>query len=114
MKLVNLKLSPEEAKEASPEVQETKGPAYPWGLTLNLDEETIAKLDLEGEGEVGDTCHIVAEGMITGYTEHKMEDGESRKTLTIQITDLYVEPYENDEDEDDQKSDAKKLYPSMK
>lgn len=99
-KLVSMKLDPAEAKkEAGVPVDATENlPQYPWGLTLNLDKQSLEKLGIkdEEEYEVGTECAITARGVVTGYSVNKRQGGEEYRCLDIQITDLALKPDEAD------------------
>lgn len=86
MKIVSMEFTPAEAKAETVEAQEIEAPKYPWGLSLNLDEETLAKLGLD-KIDVGTIVSLAGKAKVTGYSEREYEGG-AHKCLDLQITDL--------------------------
>lgn len=88
MKLVSMKRKPAEkaddAKECSPCGEQ---PDYPWGTRLNLDEDQIAALGIGQMPNAGADVGGQFAGKVIGMREETV-DGEVRRTLEIQITDL--------------------------
>ena len=91
MALINMKMSKEEIKESEPTIQKPKEPRYPWGLELSLNDESLDKLDMEAiDFKVGDVVGIRAKGNVTRLSSNQSENGESRESIDIQITDLDI------------------------
>lgn len=89
------------------------GPAYPWGLGLCLNDETLAKLGIDGDlPDVGDTIHIAAMCRVTcaSETEQTTTDGgkETCRRIELQITHMACE---NEDDETEPR--GKRWYPPM-
>lgn len=57
MKIVNMKMAPPES-EVAVAPSKDNGPRYPWGLSLTLDEETIARLGLKSLPKVGTRIEV--------------------------------------------------------
>lgn len=95
-KMVSLKLSAKESKEEGPQVVSAakyKGPKYPYGTKLRLENEVLEKLGIDLASYPEDTtCEITAKGYVCGYNLSKYEGGKARKELEIQITDLQIVP----------------------
>lgn len=89
MKLVDLKLTKAEAKAEIGSSAPSKGPRYPWGLSLRLDNDTLGKLKLDAL-KVGTKVTIEAIATVTEYGEHQRQDGEERHNLELQITELAI------------------------
>lgn len=107
MKLVDMSITPEEAQEeASPSPSDGDKPAYPYGLRLRLEADTLDKLGIEGEAEVGAPCTIQAEGEVISYSMNKGQDGQEYCCVEIQITKLGIDGVE----EEDEESPAAKVY----
>jgi hypothetical protein len=86
-KQVDMKLSPKEAKaEMMP--SEKDGPRYPWGLTLNLDDDALEKLGMSKLPEVGETYPLAATCEVTAVSASDTQGGGVRRSLTLQITAL--------------------------
>lgn len=93
--MINLKLTPKEAKETmlcGP--CDPQGPAYPYGLTLQLDEETLAKLGAKDLPEVGVEVLLSAKAKVTAVSVNEQQDADSdgapdkRRSVSLQITDI--------------------------
>lgn len=100
-KLVSMKLEKKERAEYRPSLAED-GPLYPWGLNLNLDDETIKKLGLEALPEAGEQMLLVAKVKVTGTSSNDSADGK-RQSVSLQITEMCLE-------DGGEKVDAEKLY----
>lgn len=83
-------------------------PVYPWGLCISLDDDTLAKLKLDGEmPSVGEMIHLCAMAKVTSVSENEQEDGSGGKKtcrrVELQITHLATES----EDEENDRSIAR-------
>lgn len=99
-KLIDMAKTPEEVKQEAPSValadSPPKVPLYPWGLCIRLEDETLAKLEFEGEmPSVGDMIMLCAEAKVTSVSENETEDGnggkKTRRCIELQITKLATE-----------------------
>jgi hypothetical protein len=103
MALIDMKLT---AKEAKAEVaccpSEDSGPAYPYGLSLNLDDEVLAKLGLTEMPAVGAKMMLMAEVEVTGTSQYSNQDGKEGN-VNLQITAMELNP-------SDKPSAAERLY----
>lgn len=96
-KLVSMKLSKKEANamtgsEAAPSSLATDLPAYPWGLTVNLDTDALGKLGLTADDfTVGARLTLIAEVEVTACSRDEMKDQAPRDRVGLQITDLCLE-----------------------
>lgn len=71
-------------------------PVFPYGLCINLDEDTIKKLGLDTEDcEVGSKIHLCCMAEVTDFGQRKMNDGVQRR-IELQITDI---AFENEDEE---------------
>lgn len=94
MKLQSMALSPEEAKEmmgdcCAPSMMsdEDKGPKYPYGLTIYLCDETLAKLNLGTLPDVGTKFTLMAIVEVTSNSQRQTQDGKD-VSMDLQITDM--------------------------
>lgn len=100
-KMVSLALSREEKSADHPMMlgygaQESDEPSYPCGCCLYLDDATIKKLDLDGEGvEKDDSLHFMAVGKVI-----RTSDGPEGKCIHMQITDIGIEGEDQSESSD--------------
>ena len=80
-------------KEAREEMKPSKDnlPRYPWGLSLNFDNDTLNKLGITDLPEAGVTMSIVGNAKVESTGEDERQDGEKRKRMTLQITEMSLE-----------------------
>lgn len=92
-KLVSVKISKAEAtKHSEPSTLATEGPRYPWGLSINLDEDTLETLDLDiDDFKVGGTMTLIAKVEVTGVSSSETQSSGANENVSLQITDLCLE-----------------------
>ena len=101
MELVNLKKEDKkETSDCKPMCDESK---YPYGLCLNLDTDTLKKLGISDLPEVGGDFKIVAKAVVKSTHQSESLEGNTYKSLELQITDMAVK-YE------DTRSDSEIMY----
>ena len=105
MKLVSMKMTKadrEKRKETciseSPDM-----PVYPWGLSITLDEEALAKLGIKELPKTETPLVLVANVDVTAVSSNDTIGGGERRSVSLQITDLALEPVASPEA-------SKKLY----
>lgn len=104
MKLTNLKLDPkaQEEKYAAPSVMADR-PSYPWGLTVELNDDVLAAMGLTALPVVGSTMALQALVNVTEVSSRSEvgADGEAKecRRVCLQITDLGLGPAETDTSE---------------
>lgn len=94
--LVDMKLSQKQAKDAS--TCDEKGPRYPYGLSINLDSDSMKKLGFDELPAVGTKMIVVGLGTITHAGERRSQDGVDRD-MSIQLEMVEIEPFVKAEDE---------------
>lgn len=105
MALTNMKLSADEAKEIGTCVQSDGGPAYPYGLSLYLDDETLKKLGITTLPDVGSKLMLQAVVEVTGNSQRQTQEGKT-VCMDLQITDMDLTGASaNDQ--------AQRMYPGM-
>lgn len=87
--LVDLKLSKSEKKEAM-EVPRSSGPTYPYGLCLDLNEDTLEKLGIKDLPGVGDEMHFIAVAHVTSARSSEYEESGLSKSICLQISDMAI------------------------
>jgi hypothetical protein len=92
-KLVSMKLSKRDAEQGgaltSPEGDR---PAYPYGLSVRLDTESLKKLGIDASDyAAGDTVLLVAECEVTETGSRESLIGGESQNIELQITDLCLE-----------------------
>lgn len=95
MAMVSMKQSAEEAAEAVSNSVSNDAPEYPYGLSLSLDEESLAKLGMTQPPAVGTKFQITANITVRSASSYQSQDGESEATSTWQITDMEVSTQSN-------------------
>lgn len=87
MALVNMQMSAEEAKaEYTATPADNDLPKYPYGLSLNLDDEVLAKLGLTPP-PVGTKMTLTAVVEVCTVSQYENQDGKEAN-LSLQITDM--------------------------
>lgn len=104
MALTSMKIDKAAAKRAmEPSTLADEGPAYPYGLEVRLDKDSIEKLGMKQLPEVGETMMLVGKVKVTGTSSSDHQHGK-HQSVTLQITDMALE------DGGDKTDAAKKLY----
>jgi len=94
MNIVSMQLSAEEAKEESMAYtaeDEDGGPKYPWGLSLDICDETMKKLGMTAMPNVGDTMVLTARVKVTRTSAYEEQKGTDL-SFGLQITDMGLAP----------------------
>ena len=85
MAMVNLALAKDQNMGTDMVVQPS-APAYPYGLSITLDKDTLQKVGLTADGvPVGKVFEVDAKVLVTAVSKEPTGAGE---TVTLQITDL--------------------------
>lgn len=104
MALVNMKTSPEEAKEyVQPSLDDA--PRYPYGLELRLDDAALEKLGMSAPPAVGTVLMVTARVEVTSASQYQTQGQEAESSSCWQITDMEASKASSD-------GDAKSLYPN--
>lgn len=96
-KLVDMATSPPEIKDAS--IPMMNEPLYDYGLSLCFGQETLDKLGLDTDVEVGDMIDLRALAKVTSVSKNDTGDGEKCR-VELTLTHIGVEN-ENTEHDDD-------------
>lgn len=104
MSLVNMKMSAEESKEYSG--AEMESPEYPYGLTIDLDDDSLAKLGITSLPKVGSEMMITAKCVVKGVSSNQYQGSDEESRVCLQITDMDVGQTENAQND----NRASKLY----
>ena len=97
-----MKISEEEKKENSGTSSVLDRPDYPYGLEINIDNDTFKKLGLKEAPKAGAVYMVLAKSTVENIHQSK-HNNEDRITLTLQITDLDIKP---EEKEDSRKTES--------
>lgn len=90
-KLVSTKLTAAEAKKADGPMMTSPSKAkgrHPWGLTLDLEHETLAKLGIDALPAVGTDVHVHAKARVTSAEERQSEGSGTRRSMRLQVTHM--------------------------
>lgn len=84
--MVNLALTPDQAKEEYDINAEQ--PKYPYGTSLYIDEDIMAKLGMTELPKVGSQIKISAMATVTSVSQRQEANGETCQNVELQITDM--------------------------
>src|SRR4051812_47370855 len=88
--LIDMKNTKAEAKkEADPGAFDP--PAYPWGLSVNLDDVSLEKLGLKSLPEIGAEMMLTARVEVSSRSEYDSSRGGKSRSLCLQITDMALD-----------------------
>lgn len=101
----SIALTKAEAKETMMEYTPSaaEAPKYPYGTTLDLNDDTLSKLGLESLPAVGTEVTIMAKAKVTRVSMYEEQSG-AESCMGLQITDMDITVPGNS------KSVAQKLY----
>lgn len=105
MALVSMKMSPEEAKEYGA-IDIGEAPQYPYGLSIDLDDDALEKLGITALPKVGSEMMITAKCVVKSVSSNQMQGGDAESRVCLQITDMDVGQTENAQND----NRASKLY----
>lgn len=93
MKLTNLKITKADRDaRTEPASMATESPAYPWGLSITLDDDVLEKLGCAiGDFKVGASLMIVANVEVTSVSSSETRGAGNSRSVGLQITDLGLE-----------------------
>jgi len=93
-KLTPMALTKKEAKVqmGMPVASASKAPRFPWGLSLNLDAESLKKLDMKTLPKVGSYVMIEAYCCVKSTRESENVEGGKDRSVELQIEAMEVEP----------------------
>lgn len=87
--MVSMKKDPEDKKDMTQGPEEgMEQEAYPYGLALHLDDDSLEKLDIKKLPVTGSTMTLTAKVRVTGTRADEQADGEVEGSLRLQITDM--------------------------
>lgn len=94
MALVDMEMSAEEAREEYGTAPTSDGdlPKYPYGLSISLDDESLAKLGITALPTVGTAMTLTARVEVCSTSQYQDRKGESESSLSLQITAMELSP----------------------
>lgn len=103
-KLTNMKMDPPALTASAAPEPYPEGPAYPWGLSITLNDQCLEKLKIETLPEAGETFILLAKVKVTATEARDVADGKKYRSVSLQITDMALE------DKGDKKAAESVLY----
>jgi len=83
-----MEMSKEEAKEYNNGPSPEEAPKYPWGLCIQLNDESLKKLGVDKLPQAGTEVTIIAKAQVSRVSENQTQGGESEASMELQITDM--------------------------
>lgn len=90
MALVNMKMSREEAKEYNTIDSPDNAPQYPYGLCLDLNDDSLEKLGITALPKVGTEMTITAKVVVKSVSAYDRMGGDAEQSVSMQITDMEI------------------------
>ena len=91
--LTNMQLSKKQSKAEVCCTDDEKGPRFPYGLSISLDDDSLKKLGFDTLPAVGTEMIVVGIGKIRSASENRSQRGVNRD-VSIQLERIEVEPFE--------------------
>jgi hypothetical protein len=88
MKMVNMKMGKGESNTLLGESPSKDSPAYPYGLNIELNEDSLKKLKLDDLPEAGEEMYIHAKVSVVRSSITDTKEGGKQRSVSLQITDL--------------------------
>lgn len=89
--MINMKMSAKAASEYSTAVSAGDEPAYPYGLSISLKDESLQKLGITAPPVVGTQMRIICLVEVTSSSVEQQQDGDKQTRCEMQITDMEIE-----------------------
>ncbi len=89
--LNSMKVTKSEAKKEFESVS-VDTPEYPYGLRIDLNNESLEKLGIADLPKVGEKMTVLAKVEVRSSSQSSYKEGEDRKNVSLQITDMSVGP----------------------
>ena len=86
--LVDMKRSKKDRK--SDEAVSSSHEKFPYGLSINLEDESLTKLGFKNLPKVGTKVKVVAEGVVTSVNTHERSGGKPSRNIAIQLEKMSV------------------------
>lgn len=98
MSLVNMKRTKKDKGVITDSPVSPNEDAYPYGLEVNLEDESLKKLGLSSLPEAGETMTMLAQVKVSRASATDTANGGKRKSLSLQITDMALKAKEKKKD----------------
>lgn len=100
----SMKLTKAESSATAPVEAKQDAPAYPWGLRIELNDESMKKLGMEKLPDVGEKMMLRANVVVERVSQNDTKEGK-RQDMSLQITEMELGECEKEKEPAD-----KKLY----
>ena len=94
--LINMRLSRKQSNDEIA-ISSPKGPRFPYGLQISLDDDSLKKLGFDELPAIGTKMIVVGVGKVTRASENRSQDGIHRD-VSIQLERIEVEPLDDGSD----------------
>jgi len=91
--MIDMKLSKAEAKSMLGDccpAGESEGPKYPYGLSIQLNDESLKKLGITDVPAVGAKMKLIAEVEVVSTSQYARQEGTD-KDVSLQITSMALD-----------------------
>ena len=99
--LVDMKLDKSEQKRLAEPTVAAEAPEYPYGLEIQLQEDSIEKLGIKNLPKPGDKFRLYSEVVTVDVGSNANVSGKKRAHLTLQITAMVLAPAKDDKSASD-------------
>jgi hypothetical protein len=89
-KLTSMKLTKDERTEATG-APAMEAPRYPWGLSIDLNDDVLSKLKMTTLPSVADAFVLVAKVYVKGVRANETAESGKNRNVELQITALCLE-----------------------
>lgn len=86
--MINMKMSAEEAKEYNGGLYTEDAPQYPYGLCIDLSDDTMKKLGITELPAVGAEMTLMAKVTVTRTGAYQTQGSDKESSMALQITDM--------------------------
>lgn len=95
--MISMKLTAAEAKSETMLGEAAELPEYPYGLTICIDDDMLAKLGLDPANlpKVGAAFYIEAKAEVCSTSQYQNQDGADT-SMSLQITDMSLSTTDDD------------------
>lgn len=91
--MMDMKMKPKKMEPAIKQVgYEAEQPEYPYGLKIDLCNESLEKLQVKELPAVGEKFMVTALVSVCSTSINECCEGEAYKNVTLQITDMELKP----------------------
>jgi len=88
--MTSMKMTAQEVKADTVITKEDNKPRYPWGLRVDLNDDSLSKLGITNLPAVGEKMNLMATVEVTSVSSHS-SGNNNRKSVELQITEMALE-----------------------